>query len=1150
MCCHCVTNANAKLLYFSLFEKDQFNFSKQIKTACESIGFFFLKNHGIESERIDYMFKNSQKFFGLSLEEKSKYAITRENKGYTAINQETLDPDNQKVGDFKESFNFGKIHNGKAVQELPLIFEENLIELESFIKSCHGLCMKILQAFAIALEINETEGGRYWFEKKHRYEETVDILRILHYPPIYQVGSEDIRAGSHSDYGSLTILFQKDIGGLEVLSTDMNWISVPVFPDCVLINIGDLLEFWSQGLFKSTKHRVVCRKETLNLDRYSIAYFCHAENDVRLDRIPSRFLVENGKGDNNMTAENRVIIVMPSATSSWSSNRNFGVVIDAGSSGSRIQIYSWKEHGFSRKDKDPKDLHILPTIERGDEFGVKWQKKVEPGISSFALNPTQVGEKHLKELIDFALEVVPSNEISNTPIYLLATAGMRLLPSQQQTAILQSACDYIMFQNRFKMMEKCSDHVQVISGEKEGLYGWIAVNYLMGGFEKDKGDHKVNNSQQLNQFHDSNYSITKHTTTFGFLDMGGASTQIAFEPNLEESKKHANDLTTVLLWTLDGQQMEYKVFVTTFLGYGTNEARRRYIEYRIQNYTSSHEKIANPDSSREQPNVLIKDPCLPVDLLLTDTTLPPPFYTLQGTGNFEHCLNYTYPLLNKSVTCYDEPCLFNGVHTPNIDFTVNNFIGISEYWYTSHDIFNLGGTWDYKKFETKSTDYCSNQWDNIVSKYHKDDRNLKSSDLPRLEMQCFKAAWLVNVLHNGIGIPKSIDSKSTMGDSPLFQSIDVIDNMQVSWTLGKMVLEASSTIPLTLDARPKPPPNPQHHGIFGYYNFMVEWIIGLSSLIILLILIWCICSRKNAPAIRRRLDSMSIYSRFISLIRWDAKDSGPDYGRLEGGQYSPSVGFYWKIVNSFSRSIKYIRWKFFQFNSPFRRVFSKKSANSSEDISLVRVVDNEETININSSPIIEPSNTVIGVQDIPVITPIIEKGSLIEQNQSYFSRLLEKKRLSGDSAIEGGPLDFTHAFSTPINLSLTGLQPRNSSMTNLGKSKERTVVNVSNIGVGQSGSNGGHINDINNGITVSNTPSCLLAYKSRSTTSLGWMDESNHISEGMVEYEATDSSGTITSSKQNLKLGSSISETEPAKWYSTSMLARSYSLPVTSTRQK
>lgn len=68
------------------------------------------------------------------------------------------------------------------------------------------------------------------------------------------------------------------------------WISAPVINDCVLINIADLLEYWSKGLFNSTKHRVTFNNDTKMIDRYSIAYFCHAEDDVGLDPIPSKYL--------------------------------------------------------------------------------------------------------------------------------------------------------------------------------------------------------------------------------------------------------------------------------------------------------------------------------------------------------------------------------------------------------------------------------------------------------------------------------------------------------------------------------------------------------------------------------------------------------------------------------------------------------------------------------------------------------------------------------------------------------------------------------------------------------------------------------------------------------------------------------------------
>src|SRR6266496_2802800 len=191
--------------------------------------------------------------------------------------------------------------------------------------------MKILQSFAISLNIKDDDGN--WFSNKHRYEmKSGDNFRILHYPPITiedgKVSEEinydqNIRAGrliffhiffihcnyimtvitfldckyhkfnSHTDYGSLTLLFQKDIGGLEIQHPyTKKWLQASVIPNTILINIGDLMEFWTKGLFKSTKHRVIFNNENMILHRYSMAYFCHAESDVGLDPIPSEFISE------------------------------------------------------------------------------------------------------------------------------------------------------------------------------------------------------------------------------------------------------------------------------------------------------------------------------------------------------------------------------------------------------------------------------------------------------------------------------------------------------------------------------------------------------------------------------------------------------------------------------------------------------------------------------------------------------------------------------------------------------------------------------------------------------------------------------------------------------------------------------------------
>jgi len=108
----------------------------------------------------------------------------------------------------------------------------------------------------------------------------------------------DIRAGAHSDYGSITLLFQlPSQPGLEILTPSNTWSAVPVSPPGtehdasppIVVNIGDLLSYWTNGLLRSTVHRVIFPKDARRggEDRYSIAYFCHPVNDAALVPVPS-----------------------------------------------------------------------------------------------------------------------------------------------------------------------------------------------------------------------------------------------------------------------------------------------------------------------------------------------------------------------------------------------------------------------------------------------------------------------------------------------------------------------------------------------------------------------------------------------------------------------------------------------------------------------------------------------------------------------------------------------------------------------------------------------------------------------------------------------------------------------------------------------
>ncbi|KAG0280029.1 Golgi apyrase [Linnemannia exigua] len=600
----------------------------------------------------------------------------------------------------------------------------------------------------------------------------------------------------------------------------------------------------------------------------------------------------------------------PIHSDDWIKNRQFGIVIDAGSSGSRLHIYSWiNRNHILQTTPHAQIAGVLPTIEPGvesdSEHAAKWSTRTVPGIAEFKDRPDDVGE-HLEPLLDHALKIIPESEIARTPIYVFATAGLRLVQDDIREQILANSCNYIRDNYKFHMGE-CKNHIKNISGEEEGIYGWVAINYLMGGFDNggvkmikpevsDSELHSSDDSLSVpsvdshgsgknSQGDDDNFS---HRHTLGFLDMGGASTQIAFEPSPEASRAHANDLMAVHLRTLDGHTLEYNVFVTTFLGYGSNQARRRYVkDYLVAN---NKELLEEGESAALTP---IEDPCLPKRLQLSETHTMP-HVPLVGSGSFQECLKKVEVLLNKDKECHDEPCLFNGVHTPPIDFNINTFIGVSEYWYSSHDILGL----DYQDQAQE-----------------------------RLEMQCFKSAWMSNVLHGGFGLPR-FGEKGALGSEeqsnevlekaeesikkknwrPPFQSINAIKDIQVTWTLGAMLLISSGSLD---------PPNPhlggEHHlpsqilppadhkaphedtypeRMLDSYNHFMLLAIVLFGLAIF----WVYRSRssKTWPTIRRWLGSGGPLSPggsggsggglpFFGRFRRTSGPSNADYSALESG---------------------------------------------------------------------------------------------------------------------------------------------------------------------------------------------------------------------------------------------------------------------------
>ena len=244
---------------------------KQIYQAGHEIGFIYLQNSGISKDLIKEVFTYSKSFFNLPLEVKQKQAWSDEfsNTGYVGIERERLDAN--KPGDLKEAFNVNK--------QAAVGIDASIV---AFYDSCTELANTILQAYGLALKLPKD-----FFTIRHNQQN--HTLRLLHYPPLQTPSKPgQVRAGEHSDYGSITLLFQDDVGGLEVQTASGEWIAAPAIPDTVIVNTGDLMQRWTNHVFCSTKHRVMIPSDhRLNQSRYSIAFFCHPNDDTEIACLES-----------------------------------------------------------------------------------------------------------------------------------------------------------------------------------------------------------------------------------------------------------------------------------------------------------------------------------------------------------------------------------------------------------------------------------------------------------------------------------------------------------------------------------------------------------------------------------------------------------------------------------------------------------------------------------------------------------------------------------------------------------------------------------------------------------------------------------------------------------------------------------------------
>jgi isopenicillin N synthase-like dioxygenase len=267
----------------------------EVGRACRDIGFLTITGHGVSNELIENFYRAAREFFDLPVAEKRKIRQPRPDqvRGYSGVGEEGLSYslDEPTPPDLKESLTFGPpdvppgdpYYRTAAAGEFfaPTLFPKQPAELKelaiAYFYAMEKLSGQLMCIFALALGLPE-----HFFNDK--IDKHISNLRILNYPnQPAEPEKGQLRAGAHSDYGSLTIVRQEDApGGLQVLNLDGEWVDVKPIPQSFVVNIGDLMMQWTNDQWQSTMHRVVNppRDKANGSRRISLVFFHQPNYDA------------------------------------------------------------------------------------------------------------------------------------------------------------------------------------------------------------------------------------------------------------------------------------------------------------------------------------------------------------------------------------------------------------------------------------------------------------------------------------------------------------------------------------------------------------------------------------------------------------------------------------------------------------------------------------------------------------------------------------------------------------------------------------------------------------------------------------------------------------------------------------------------------
>ncbi|CAH8517682.1 unnamed protein product [Schistosoma turkestanicum] len=424
----------------------------------------------------------------------------------------------------------------------------------------------------------------------------------------------------------------------------------------------------------------------------------------------------------------------------------YSVVIDAGSTSSKLHLYKWVDEPFRSNGK---------VSEVASE-------KVSPGISDYVEEPFKVYGTLQVKLTKLTLALTAEQK-KRTPVYLAATAGMRLKLIEDPLGSLNL---FSVLRQHLKQsglqIETPNERIRLLYGSEEGLYGWVSVNYILGNIEEGKR--------------------TNPTDTVGSLDLGGASTQIAFVP--QEYSTVPNEQLDFYPLRLYGN--DFLVYSHSFLCYGKSEFERR-LWTSIAAQSALQNEIPNPCFLQGYKSGLynaldwFSGSCLSgsyVRKTFSEEIFRPAnmnSFSFNGTGEPTECVKQIEKHFQKK--CNFSSCSFNNVFQPTPS---GNFLAYSGFSYAMRYLFpnkNKGLT--LTEVNEAVMNFCKKPWKEVA-------KITKQSDYGFTAKYCFDGLYIMTLLKM-YGFTTDELWKTITFDSK-------VNDKSVSWALGYM-LDQSGHLP-------------------------------------------------------------------------------------------------------------------------------------------------------------------------------------------------------------------------------------------------------------------------------------------------------------------------------------------------------------------